>query len=315
MAFEEGLGYDPSQPQVENYTQSATGLVTKTISLWTRKFVQYVALIGLVSVATSLISLIVVFTIFGSIGLLSANPIDYLFTIFVITPTPDLTLMLVTIVFGIIAFVINAVLVGATIKFALDDYTGQVAEVGASLSYSFGKVGRILGVQIVTTLIISAVLAPSLGLMNLALEGFDFTDPFNPIIDPNAYQYLMMGGALLLVGGIFVLFVNTKLYPAIAIVVDTDLSVMDSLRRSWNLTSGYFLHVLGGVILMGLVIGVIGIVVGMFLFISPYAVVLEVIITTFLFSAPGLIFVAVLYKDLLSRRGVLEGSDLPEYVL
>jgi hypothetical protein len=318
LAFEEDLGYDPSQPQVEDYTLSATGLVTKTFGLWTRKFVHYIIIIGFVSVVTTLISFIVLFTIFGTIGVLATDPINYLFSIFTLTSTPDITLIIITVGFGVIAFVVNAILSGAAIKFALDDYGGQDADVGASFSHSFGKTVRIVSVQVIIALIVSIVTAPSLAMMSRALDGIDISDPFNPIITPEAIQYMMMGMLLLLVGGIFMLYFMVRIAPALAIVVDTDLSAIDSLKKAWELTSGNFLHVLGGQILIGLAVilltMIVGIPIGFFMFLNPYAMVVEVIITALLFSAPSVIYIAVLYRDLMSRSGPV-GSDLPEYVL
>ncbi len=51
-----------------------------------------------------------------------------------------------------------------------------------------------------------------------------------------------------------------------------------------------------------------------FMFVNPFVIVIEVVLTSLFFSAPGLIFITVLYRDLLSRSGPV-GSDLPEYVL
>lgn len=318
MAFEEDLGYDPSQPRDEDYTLNATGLVSKTFGLWKRKFVQYVAIIGFISIATTLISFIIIFTIFGTIGLLSTDPINYLFGIFALSSTPDLILIAVTVIFGAIAFVVNAILSGAAIKFSLDDYAGQEAEIGSSFSHTFGKTARIVTVQVILTLIVSAVTGPSLAMMSSALDGIDISDPFYPIITPEAIQQMIMGSVLLLVGGIFILYVTIRFAPALAIVVDTDLSAIDSLKKAWELTSGNFLHVLGGQILIGLAIGVLSMIVGLgltpFMFVNPFVIVIEVVLISLFFSAPGLIFITVLYRDLLSRSGPV-GSDLPEYVL
>lgn len=318
MAFEEDLGYDPSQPRDKDYTLSATELVSKTFGLWTRKIVQYVAIIGLISVATTLISFIIIYSIFGTIGLLSTDPINYLFGIFALSSTPDLILIAVTVVFGVIAFVVNAILSGAAIKFSLDDYAGQEAEIGSSFSHSFGKTARIVTIQVILTLIVSAVTGPSAALMSSALDGIDFSNPFNPIITPEAIQQMMMGSVLLLFGGIFILYVIIRFAPALAIVVDTDLSAIDSLKKAWELTSGNFLHVLGGQILIALAMGVLTMIVSFglmpFVFTNPFVIVVEVVITSLIFSAPSLIFTTVLYRDLISRSRPL-GSDLPEYVL
>jgi hypothetical protein len=275
-------------------------------------------MVGLVSVATTILSLFVVMTIFGSIGVLPTDPINYLFSVFTISAIPDAVTVGITVTFAIVAFIVNAILTGAAIKFALDDYGGLTAEVGSSISYSFGKTTKIVTIQLLLALIVSAVTAPSLAMLNLALEGIDITDPFNPIITPEAMQFMMMGMLLLLVGSVFMLFISVKFAPAIAIVVDTDLSAIDSLKKSWQITNGNFLHVLGGQILIGIAVGILTAIVGIplsiLLFMNPWAIVLEVMITALLFSAPSMIYIAVLYRDLMARSGSVE-SDLPEYVL
>lgn len=315
MAFEEDLGYDPSQPHVEDYTLSATGLVSKTLSLWLRKFVQYVVMVGLVNVVLTLISFVVLSTLFGIIGILVTDPISYVFSIFTLSSFPDTTRIAISITFAVIAFVIGAVLIGAAIKFALDDYAGQEAEIGMSFSHSFGKVARIVTVQLVMTFIVSIVLFPSLAMMTRAIDGVDISDPYNPIITQEAIQLMVMGSLLMIVGGIIVLYISARLYPTTAIVVDTDLSAIDALRKSWEITSGNVLHVIGAVMLMGIVTGLLGLLglgIAAVLPLNPYAMVIEVCITSLLFSALFPIFIAVLYRDLMSRT---EESDLPKYLL
>ncbi|MFW9767738.1 MAG: hypothetical protein ACFFF9_06330 [Candidatus Thorarchaeota archaeon] len=318
MAFEDGLDIDPSQPQEQDFVLNATGLVSKTFGLWTRKFVQYIVLVGLVSVVTVFLSFIIVLTLFSTIGVLPSDPFNYLFSIFALSTPPDFTYFALAIVFGTIVFIINAILSGAAIRFALDDYSGQTAEIGASFSHSFGKIGRILAVQVIMTLIVSVVMGPSAALMMRALEGIDITNPAFPIIDPEAIQYMMMGFGLFIGGGIVVLFIIVRFAPALAIVMDTDLSAIDSLKKAWELTSGNFLHVFGAQILLGIAIGLLSAIItiptSFILYLDPLGSVLNAIFIGLLFSAPNLIYIAVLYRDLMARAGPV-GSDLPEYVL
>jgi hypothetical protein len=321
LAFEDGLGIDPSQPQEEDYVLSATGIMWKTLNLWKRKFVQYVVLVGLASVIMAFSSFILIFTLFGLIGVLPEDPINYVFGIFTLSAPPEMTILVITIIFGVFAFVVNAILSGAAIKFALDDYSGLAAELGESFSQSFGKIGRILTIQLLLTLIVSSVTGPSLGFIMRAFDEIDLTPPIDPYtaFSPEAMQYLMMGMVLLIVGGIVVLVFAIKFAPAIAVVMDTDLSAIDSLKRSWELTSGKFIHVLGSQFCISFAVGFLSLVVTLpltFLLppLDPLVLVIETIILGLLFSARSLIFISVLYRDLLARGGH-EGSDLPEYVL
>ncbi|MFW9869653.1 MAG: hypothetical protein ACFFEL_08510 [Candidatus Thorarchaeota archaeon] len=318
MAFEDGLGVDASQPGVEDYTLSATGIVSQTLSLWARKLVQYIVIVGIASVAITLVSFILLLTIFGRIGVISEDPITYLFGIFSLSTLPDMTLIATTVGFGIIAFIINAILSGAGIKFALDDYAGQNAEIGVSFSHAFGRIGRIIVIQLIMTIIVSIVTGPSIALMGSALEGIDISDPFNPIITPEAIQQMMMASMLLFVGGIFIVYITVRLVPALAIVMDTDLSAIDSLKKAWEMTSGNFFHVFGSQILIILAVGILGILVSFgvtaIMYLDPLGIVIQTAISALFFSAPNLIFIAVIYRDLSSRHGI-SGSDLPEYVL
>ncbi len=306
MAFEDDLGIDPSQAQTDTYVLSATGLVSRTFSLWTRKIVQYIVVVGLAGAVLAAISFIVLMLIFAYIGTISTNPFTYIFNIFAFPALPGVTLISVSLVFATISFVINALVTGAGIKFALVDYAGGVAEI--SPSFSHGKTLNIMIVEIIRSVLITGVLTPALYFMGLAMAGIDITDPFNPIIAPGVMEQMMIAIALLIVGGIFALYMAIRLAPVLAVVVDTDLSAIDSLKKSWELTGGNFLHVFGGVFLIGFVLAIIGAAVGMALFFSTYYAVIQTIITALLFNALNLIFAVVLYRDLSARKGDTESS-------
>ncbi|MHA1903740.1 MAG: hypothetical protein ACXADL_04985 [Candidatus Thorarchaeota archaeon] len=313
MAFEDGLEPEPSQPPTQDFTVSATGLVSRTISLWTRKLFQYIIIVGIVGAGLAVVSFVVALTLFAAIGVLGTDPITYLFNLFTLGLFPDITVIVVSLLFAIVAFVMNAIVGGAAIKFALDDYGERRGEIGLSFSHSFGKTLHIVIVLLVISFLVSIVITPGLYLSGLAMEGIDFTDPFNPDISPGAMELLMGAFFLLIIGGIFYVYISARFAPTLAIVIDTDLSAIDSLKKSWELTSGNVIHVWVGQILLIIAVIVLQFIVSMalgfvFLF-NPYLGVIEVIVSALLFSSLTFIFSAVLYRDLLSRSGQVASQD------
>ena len=313
MAFEDGLEPEPSQPPTQDFTVSATGLVSRTLSLWTRKIIQYIIIVGVVGAGLAVVSYFMLLTLFGTIGTLGTDPVTYLFNLFTFTTFPDLTLILVSFTFAVVAFVVNAIVGGAAIKFALDDYGERRGEIGTSFSHSFGKTLHIIIVLLVISFLVSIVTTPALFLSSIALEGIDISDPFNPIFPPGAIELMMAAFVLLIVGWIFTVYISARFAPTLAIVIDTDLLAIDSLKKSWELTSGNVLHVLVGQILLIIALLVLQLIVSMaltfVLLFNPILIVLEVIIAALLFGSVNYIFAAVLYRDLLSRSGQAASQD------
>ncbi|MFX1482827.1 MAG: hypothetical protein ACFFCP_06510, partial [Promethearchaeota archaeon] len=169
MAFDDGIGIDSSQPPREYYTLSATGVASKTFGLWISKIGQYILIVGVVSVAFNLISLVLLFTFFSTIGVLGIDPVSYLFSFFGPNFSPDIYLIAMTLTFAIIAYVINAILSGAAIKYALDDYGGQDPNIGKSFSHATGKTARIVSIQLILSIIVTIVLSPALILIETAM--------------------------------------------------------------------------------------------------------------------------------------------------
>ena len=304
MAFEDDLGIDASQAGAESYAVSATGLASRTFNQWFHKLGQYIIIVGLVGTALALTSFFILIVFFSSIGTIATNPISYFFNNLLFPPFPATTLIVASMGFAIVAFIVNAIVTGAATKFALDDYGGEKsAEIGSSFSYALGKTGNIIIVQIVQTVLSTGALAPGLALALRALAGIDITDPFNPIIAPGTMELMMGALVLTLVGLIFALYFSIRFAPVYAIVVDTNLSAIDSLKKSWDITGGNMIHVFGGQFLVAFIVAILGAMVSTLLFFSPYKYVIEAIVTVLLFSAINMIFSVVLYRDLVARRG------------
>ncbi|NHI89566.1 MAG: hypothetical protein EAX87_08590 [Candidatus Thorarchaeota archaeon] len=304
MAFEGDLGIDASQAHDETYAVSATGLVSRTFNQWFHKLGQYIIIVGLVGTILALVSFFVLVAFFSLIGTMAMNPIAYIFNNLLLPPLPGTTLIVVSLVFATLAFIINAVITGAATKFALDDYGGgRNAEVGASFSFALGKTGTIIIVQIIQTILVTGAMAPGLALSLLALSGIDITDPFNPIIAPGTMELMMGSLVLLLIGVVVAVYFSIRFAPVMPVVVDSNLSAIDSLKKSWSMTGGNMLHVFGGLFLVGIIVAILDLMASMVLFFTPYYATVSAVISALLFSAISYVFSVVLYRDLSARRG------------
>ncbi len=317
MAFEE-LGSDPSEQGDQNYTLGATGLVSKTISLWARNIVRYIAIAGIIGAASVAVSYVILVLMFSTVGTLGADPLSYLINLFFFSPDP--TLLAVSLGFAIFAFVLNAIIYGAAIKFTLDVYGGSGGNVGASFSHSISRVLNFIIVQLVLSFVAVILVIPASAYVIQAMEAIgpiDSIDPLNPVFPAGAMEMLMMAMGLFAVGGIFIIYFNTRFAPTLAIVIDTDLSAIESFKRSWELTSGNFIHVFGSYLLMNIAIIIFsGLVSGVASFtgLPIYdQLVLGSVVTALLFSSLSFIFTSVLYRDLSSRtREISVSSSLDD---
>ncbi|MFW9834975.1 MAG: hypothetical protein ACFFEK_13330 [Candidatus Thorarchaeota archaeon] len=313
MAFEDDLGYDSSQPVTQNFTLSATNIVSRTISLWTKKIIQYIIIMGIISAASIAVSFVLLFVLFDSIGSIGPDPINYVIQ-YLLDQFSNPTVVVLFIGFSIFAFVLNAIVYGAAIKFTLDEYGGTGGDIGHSFSHSLSRLVTIIVVQLIIGAIVAVVLTPSTIYLTRALAMIDISDPYNPIIPSQAIELMMTGMIILLVGGIFLIYIQVRLLPTLAVVVDTDLSAIDSLMRSWDLTSGKFFHTFGSYILLGIIVGIFGIVVSAvaaFTFLPmSYLAVIESFVSSLLFGALTYVYTVVLYRDLVSRTDTSTLQDL-----
>lgn len=315
LAFEDDLGYDQSQPIGHNYALSASELVTRTFTVWVRNLLQYIIIVGILSATFIGVSFVLLLVLFDILGTLGTDPLSFLISL-ILDPLSNPPLIALSLGFAIVTFVINAIVIGAAIKFTLDEYGENRGAIGTSFSHSFGRTPIIIIVQLILTSFAAILFTPATILIFRAMDMIDISDPFNPIIQPGSLELLMSAFGLLVVGGVVLIYINIRFAPTLAIVIDTDLSAIDSLKRSWELTSGNFFHVFGGLILLILATSVLGIVVSAVLTFTflpePYRLILESLISSIFFSALTYIFAVVLYRDLESRKGI---SDFPDYVL
>ena len=130
-------------------------------------------------------------------------------------------------------------------------------------------------------------------------------------------------GLIVFVGLIFAfIFVSIRLALVVQALMVEHLSVVDAVRRSWNLLGGSMLRLVGWAIVFGLILGLFDLVVGIVAFfvgivisptgltrlgnISPAAVIVQSLITTIagaVFQPLATIGITLLYFDIRRRRG------------
>ncbi len=310
MENDEGLGLEPAAPPEQDFTVSALDLVTRTFKVWVRKLPSYILIVGLIGVAFSLLQFAVFYALYGTLAFdlllyVSTDIINTLLGLATAEPFVAIEIVIIAIVLTVVRMIVNAVIAGGGIKFALDDYGSRQADVRTSLSFAFSRLSTMIVAQFLLTLIVAGALAPG---MYLFLGAFASIDPLNPSME--ALSAMMMALPFIFIGLVVSLYFSIRLAPTNAVVIAEDLGAIDSLKRAWELTTGNFLHIFGGQILLGIAVGVIALVPGWLLVPLVFydlALVLyvSVLISSLLFIAINYVFEAVLYRDLESRSRVV----------
>ncbi len=310
MENDEGLGLEPAAPPEQDFTVSALDLVTRTFKVWVRKLPSYILIVGLLGVAFSLLQFAVFYALYGTLAFdlllyVSTDIINTLLGLATAEPFVAIEIVIIAIVLTVVRMIVNAVIAGGGIKFALDDYGSRQADVRTSLSFAFSRLSTMIVAQFLLTLIVAGALAPG---MYLFLGAFASIDPLNPSME--ALSAIMMALPFIFIGLVVSLYFSIRLAPTNAVVIAEDLGAIDSLKRAWELTTGNFLHIFGGQILLGIAVGVIALVPGWLLVPLVFydlALVLyvSVLISSLLFIAINYVFEAVLYRDLESRSRVV----------
>jgi hypothetical protein len=183
---------------------------------------------------------------------------------------------------------LSALVIGASIKFAFKDYSDGVASVRESLVFSANRIFRLTGLQLVLSSIGAILLIPSL---NLRLSG----------VQISLYSF-----GLMLVLGFVYLAILTRLVLVYVVSIVEDLTVMDSIRKAFDLTKGRFLYVLIGLIVLHIAV----IVVGLFIDIiaasvgglaGPIGYELGLLISSLVTTPLLYVFQVILYRDLVSE--------------
>lgn len=304
MEIGTGPGIDEQAPSKGDFVVSATGLVSRTLSVWGRNILTFVILFGILSAIFTVVRFFVLWMIFGDpgsaqflMGYMGTDPFSFfvgliaLIQIGLLPPDVMNTFVSVSLLLMVVSMIVYAVLVGATIKYSIDDYGRGQAELGESVSVALGRSGTLIVAQLIVGLISAVLFAPAL---------------FYMLFAPWTIEALTTSLILMLATFILVLYVSIRLAPTAAVVIVEDNSALDSVRRAFDLTGGQFWHVFGGQIVLGIVVLILDIIVGMLLLGLTFGFgwiggLLPVIISGLLFVAIPYVFQAVLYLDLEAR--------------
>ncbi|UCE10896.1 MAG: hypothetical protein JSW61_02915 [Candidatus Thorarchaeota archaeon] len=304
-----GLGPQPSDSLDADFTVNATGLVSRTLGLWSRKIVQYTLLMGGLYVVYLVIQTLILIALYGTFGLaiassVGANPIGVLIGAIGSEGELNYQYWMVSFFLNFGGLIFLSLAAGAIVKFSLDDYgTPRAGDVSGSVSFSFGKAVTLISVQLITGGLASAVLAP--GNIFLA-RGLAQYDPNNPFDVPSEFITAM---PLIFGGLIGIILIQIVFAPLLAVVIAEDVSILGSFRRAYELSSGNFLHIFGGYILVGFLVGIIGFLLSgifytMYLTYGDWMLLIPAFLSTLLVGSLSYIFITVLYRDLASRASV-----------
>ena len=309
MEIGPGPGPEPEQPVSQSLAVSATGLVSRTLSLWFRKIFHYLLIVGVTVLVWQFVSLGLLWLIWGDLALalseyVAGDPLSfissvYLMILYIDTPYEVLpaeqlgTFIIFDFVLMIIGTIIYAIVAGAAIKHALDDYGTRNSDLGKSFSHATGRSITLIIASIIVSILTSLGFLPAIVVLVLSMITLDLS-------------LLLSALGLLMLGFIFVIYLIIRLLPTTAVVIAEDRSALESVKRAYSLSSGNFIHIFGGYILLMIAIIVIDLVVvlvlGPVLIIgSLVSFIISVIIASLVLGPIPYVFQAVLYKDLVSR--------------
>lgn len=304
MEIDAGPGIDEQAPPEGDFVVSATGLVSRTLSVWGRNILTFIILFGILSAIFTVVRFFALWMIFGDpslaqilMGYMGTDPFSFFIGLFSLVqfgflpPNVMNTFVSVSLLLMVVSMIVYAVLIGATIRYSIDDYGRSQANTGESVSVAMGRSGTLIMAQLIVGFISAVLFAPAL------LYIF-----FVPVTVGTLTTFLV----LILVTFVLVLYVSIRLAPTAAVVIVEDKSAIDSVRRAFDLTAGQFWHVFAGQIVLGIVVVILDIIVGTFLLGLTFGLgwiggLLPVVVSGLLFVAVPYVFQAVLYMDLEAR--------------
>ncbi|MHA2300587.1 MAG: hypothetical protein ACXACD_06500 [Candidatus Thorarchaeota archaeon] len=265
MEIGSGPGIDDSQqPPTANFEVGAGELVSRTLSVYIRRIGAYLIMVGLPSFVLGVLGLTFFVAIFGEAGytlypgVTGADPLSLLMNYFGFLG-PVGTAIGFIVMIGIINTVVLSIVNGAGVKYALDNYGNpEAGEIGESFSHAIGRALTLIIVQLIVSLVILAIVSPIIAITFSSMFVFDPLDPYAIL------SVLSLLLPIFLVCFILIFYLAIRFTATTGVVIAEDLSAIDSIKRSWELTSGNFWHVLGASILLGIVTLLIGAVFSVF---------------------------------------------------
>ena len=310
MATDFREGASPEGQPSQDYSLSATGLVSRTISLWTKKLLPFIIMIGGILAMYTIVEVVVGYYVLDQIWTagLPSDFQSYLTQIvyWLLYPAEVAEtfglLMTISTVFLFLGLIVAAVVVGATIKYTLDTYTTGGEDIGSSMSFSFSRFIPMVLVILIINLLFGLLLAPGAAISLRALELMDPLDPLSLV----GFDELINGALLTFGLSIPILYIAVRLAPAFAVIIAEDVSASEALSRAFQMTRGNFMHVFAAWALIFIVNFfidfAIDLLVGMLLGFGPLSSIIYVMVGLLIASPINYIFFTVLYKDLESRN-------------
>lgn len=183
---------------------------------------------------------------------------------------------------------INATVIYGTIQ----QLRGEHASIGASLSFGMSRLIKVLAVALVSGICQGgaafAILVPAV-LLFFVGEGF---------------------GILAGLAGIpFIFYVVLGLWVAVPVAVMENRSIVESIKRSWQLTSGHRFKIFGVVFVVGLIVGLATTILSGVMSDPRSGPLIETIINVLSLSLMA-VFNALIYHDLRTSRDGVDTAKL-----
>jgi membrane-anchored glycerophosphoryl diester phosphodiesterase (GDPDase) len=140
-------------------------------------------------------------------------------------------------------------LTAATARATAEVYMGSAPTVGDVYRFALGKLGSVLWVTILTGLIAFGLII-AVGLV-MAILGFVLPSPIDVVL-------MVLVGIAAFVAFVYVFL---RLIFGTTTVVVEDRRGTDAIRRSWQLSAGFFWKILGMTILAGILAAIVGFIV------------------------------------------------------
>ena len=171
----------------------------------------------------------------------------------------------------LITIIISAIMQAALMRGAALATLGEAVDVEASYKWGLGKLGSVILISILVCIMVG------------------------------------IGFILLIIPGVFLL---TRFFVAIPALVVENHQGAEAISRSWNLTKGHFWHVLGTIVVAGLITGVVGGIIGAFAGSSWFLGWVFGSIAQILVAPFSALVSIVLYLDLCARTEGLTATKL-----
>ena len=267
-------------------------LIDAAVKLYRRDWLALIGIVGFVLVPVTFLQV-----------WLSQTMLDAALTTAAPTDPASLQFLVVSVVFGLIQFlIVQPFLVAAITRAAADAYLGEQVTIGGTYRYALRKLPAILWITLLTALVAIVAVVPVIALIALGAVVGDVTGVLVVVVS-----------VILLLVATALVFIRLAMAPPVLIV--ENVGGTGALRRSWRLTKGSFWRLLGTIILSGLIASVASLIitipseaVALLLGESGWIVsALGTALATVLITPFSVLIVVLLYFDLRIRK---EGFDI-----